>query len=72
MEDARIVKLFWARDERAIAVFEKQYKNLCFSVAFSILEDYGKAEECVSDVCFRLWKKGCMFDLQRILRQLIF
>ena len=55
MEDARIVKLFWARDERAIAVFEKQYKNLCFSVAFSILEDYGKAEECVSDVCFHLW-----------------
>ena len=55
MEDERIVELFWSRDERAIAIFEKQYKNLCLSVAFSILGDHGRAEECVSDVCFRLW-----------------
>ena len=55
MEDERIVELFWSKDERAIAIFEKQYKNLCLSVAFSILGDHGRAEECVSDVCFRLW-----------------
>ena len=54
-EDERIVELFWSKDERAIAIFEKQYKNLCLSVAFSILGDHGRAEECVSDVCFRLW-----------------
>ena len=55
MKDERIVELFWSKDERAIAIFEKQYKNLCLSVAFSILGDHGRAEECVSDVCFRLW-----------------
>ena len=55
MEDEKIVELFWSRDEQAIAIFEKQYKNLCLSVAFSILGDHGRAEECVSDVCFRLW-----------------
>ena len=55
MDDARIVALFFKRDERAIAVFEKQYKNLCLSVAFSVLGDHGAAEECVNDVCFRLW-----------------
>ena len=55
MEDEKIVELFWHRNEQAIAIFEKQYKNLCFSVAFSILGDHGRAEECVSDVCFRLW-----------------
>lgn len=55
MEDARIVELFFKRDERSIAIFEKRYKNLCLSVAFSVLGDHGAAEECVNDVCFRLW-----------------
>jgi RNA polymerase sigma-70 factor (ECF subfamily) len=55
MEDERIVELFWSKDERAIEIFVKQYKKLCLSVAFSILGDHGRAEECVSDVCFRLW-----------------
>jgi len=55
MDDAQIVDLFFRRDERAISMFQDQYKNLCLSVAFSILGDHGRAEECVSDVCFRLW-----------------
>ena len=55
MDDEQIIDLFFRRDEQAIVAFEDRYKELCLSVAFAILGDHGRSEECVSGVCLRLW-----------------
>ncbi len=55
MEDAKIVELFWQRDERAISEFEKSYKRMCTSCAKELTGDASDAEECFSDTCLALW-----------------
>ena len=55
MDDAAIVALFWARDERAIPAAAEKYGAYCAGIAGSILPDRRDAEECVSDVWLRLW-----------------
>ncbi|HCO50448.1 MAG TPA: RNA polymerase subunit sigma-70, partial [Oscillibacter sp.] len=48
MDDAAIVALFWARDERAIPATAEKYGSYCTAVARNILRDQRDAEECVS------------------------
>ena len=55
MDDAAIVALFWARDERAIPAAAEKCGAYCASIAGNILPDRRDAEECVSDVWLRLW-----------------
>lgn len=55
MEDAKIVALFWQRDERAITEFERSHKRLCISVANEITGNTADAEECFSDTCLAVW-----------------
>ena len=55
MDDAAIVALFWARDERAIPAAAEKCGAYCAGIAGSILPDRRDAEECVSDVWLRLW-----------------
>ena len=55
MEDAKIVALFWQRDERAITEFEQAHKRLCLSVARDITGDASDAEECFADTCLAVW-----------------
>ena len=55
MTDREIVALFFARDERAIAEFERAYGGLCRKIALDITGDSRTAEECFNDACFRLW-----------------
>lgn len=50
-----IVKLFWDRDERAIAETQRQYGDYCFTVAKNILGNAQDAEECVNDTYLRIW-----------------
>ncbi len=50
-----LVKLFWDRDERAIAETQKRYGDYCFTVANNILGNAQDAEECVNDTYLRLW-----------------
>ena len=55
LDDSRIISLFWKRDESAISGFEAKYKRLCLMTARNITGDDGSAEECLSDLCLKLW-----------------
>ena len=55
MQDCEIIELYFARDERAIAVTERQYGRYCTSVAMNILNSPPDAEECVNDTWLRAW-----------------
>ena len=57
MEDAEIITLFTARDERAVAEVKTKYGGICRSVALSMLRSQEDAEECISDVYMILWGK---------------
>ena len=50
-----LIKLFFARDERAIEETQKQYGDYCFTIANNILGNDQDAEECVNDTYLRLW-----------------
>ena len=55
MDDKKIIDLFFARDENAIAEIEKKYGALCRYIAGNILDQREDVEECVSDVMLALW-----------------
>lgn len=54
-KDLRIVELYLARDEAAIAETERLYGSFCLQVSLGILGDRRDAEECVSDTYLRVW-----------------
>ncbi len=49
MEDARIVELYWQRDQQAIRGTERKYGAYCLTTARNILQDARDAEECLND-----------------------
>lgn len=55
MDDARIVELFFARSEEAIAALDKKYGRLAESIARNILGDSRDAEECRTDTALAVW-----------------
>jgi RNA polymerase sigma-70 factor (ECF subfamily) len=55
MEDQKIIALYFARDERAIAETAKSYGEDCMRVSMNILHSHPDAEECVSDTYLRAW-----------------
>lgn len=55
MDEKRIIELFFARDEQAIAETEKEYGALCRYIASNVLAVKEDVEECVSDVMLGLW-----------------
>lgn len=55
MEDAAIIGLYWARDERAISASDEKYGRLCRSLSRDILDSPEDAEECVNDTWKRAW-----------------
>lgn len=55
MQDHDIIELYFARDERAIAVTAAQYGGYCHSIAMNILSCESDAEECVNDTWLRAW-----------------
>lgn len=57
MEDARIVELFWQRDESAIAAVDERYGSRLLGIARGILGDEGAAEECVNDALLEAWDR---------------
>ncbi len=77
MEDAAIIGLYWARDERAIAASDAKYGGLCRGLSQSILDSREDAEECVNDTWQRAWdtmppqRPGCLRAyLAKIVRNL--
>lgn len=55
MNDRQIIKLYFDRDENAIAETARKYGTYCFSVANNILQSDQDAEECVNDTWLRAW-----------------
>ena len=67
MDDKRIIELYFARDEQAIAETEKEYGALCRYIASNVLAVKEDVEECVSDVLLALWNAippDCPEDLR--------
>lgn len=55
MEDERIVELYWARSERAIAETASKYGGYCYAIAYRILGDSQDADESVNDTFMGAW-----------------
>lgn len=55
MDDKRIIALYLARDEGAIAETKARYGRLLCSIARNILMDEGEVEECENDTYLRAW-----------------
>ena len=55
MEDAKIIELFWKRDEAALKEAGKKYGRYCFAIANRILRDKQDALECVNDTYLAAW-----------------
>ena len=55
MDDAKIVQLYWDRNEQAIPATVDKYGSYCTSIAKNILGDHEDAEECVKDTYLNAW-----------------
>ena len=55
MDDSKIIDLYWARSQQAIAESEIKYGAYCRTVAQNILDRAEDAEECVNDTWLRAW-----------------
>lgn len=55
MDDAKIVRLYWDRDEQAISATAEKYGSYCASIAKNILGNREDAEECVNDTYWNAW-----------------
>lgn len=55
MQDEQILDLYFARDEQAIAVCERQFGPDCKRLSMGILHSELDAEECVNDTWLRAW-----------------
>ena len=55
MEDYKIVDLYWARQETAIAETQKKYGKMLHSLSYSLLSSWEDAEECVNDTYIGAW-----------------
>lgn len=55
MDDSKIIDLYWARSQQAIAESEQKYGAYCRTVARNILDRVEDAEECVNDTWLRAW-----------------
>jgi len=56
MNDARIIELYWQRNEQAITESDKQYGRFCRRIAMNILNSSEDSEECVNDTWHRAWE----------------
>ena len=55
MDDEKIVRLYWDRDEQAIPATSEKYGKYCTSIAGNILGNKEDAEECVNDTYLHAW-----------------
>ena len=55
MQDEQIIKLYYARDERAITETSSKYDAYCTSIAYNILQNMQDSEECVNDTWLSAW-----------------
>lgn len=55
MQDDRIIELYFARDEQAIAATSAKYNTYCMNIAMNILHNNEDSEECVNDTLLAAW-----------------
>ena len=55
MDDQRIIALYWAREEEAIAATQEKYGRYLTAVARNILADGEDSRESVNDTYLRAW-----------------
>lgn len=55
MEDHKIVALYWARSEDAIAETAAKYGPYCYAIAYNILANAEDADESVNDTYMGAW-----------------
>lgn len=55
MEDAKIVQLYWERNEEAIEETHRRYGGVLTGIAYNILQSREDSEECVNDTYHRAW-----------------
>lgn len=55
MEDVKIIELFFARSETAIAELDIKYGKTCHKLSYNILHNRQDAEECVNDAYLGTW-----------------
>lgn len=56
MEDSKIINLYWARDEAAIAKTDATYGRKLHALSNRILNNREDAQECVNDTYMSTWK----------------
>lgn len=54
-EDKKIIELFFARSEQAIAEIDKKYGSICRQLSYNILHSSADVEECVNDAYLAAW-----------------
>lgn len=55
MDDARIVELYWERNEKAITETANKYSSYLNSISYNILVNSEDAQECVNDTYHDAW-----------------
>ncbi len=55
MDDGRIVDLYLARDEQAIAETRRRYGRSLVAISMNIVRDMGDAEECENSTYLEAW-----------------
>ena len=77
MKDAKIVELYWERDEEAIKQTQQKYGAYLAKIAYNILSDVEDSSECVNDTYWKAWnsmpdQRPCVLSsyLGKITRQL--
>ena len=56
LEDEKIIKLYWDRNQTAITTSEEKYGAYCHQVAWNILRQTEDADECVNDTWLKSWE----------------
>lgn len=79
MEDTKIIELYFARNEAAIAATREKYSGYCASIAGNILDAAEDIEEVLNDTWLRAWNsippqrpESLKLYLARIARNLSF
>lgn len=55
MNDSEIIKLYFARDDKAVNETKNKYGKLCETIAYNILLNKEDTEECVNTVYYKMW-----------------
>ena len=57
MDDSKIVDLYWARSDSAIAETAKKFGAYCRTIAYNVLQNPEDSDECVNDTWLAAWRR---------------